>query len=381
MRNSLYRIIFVFLLACSSPKEKALPALEIATDTVVVDPGKEILFLSSGLWASDLSDDKKHLYNVNSQEYAIEQINLNTLAFEKKYLFEMEGPNGVGNFLRTFSLINSDSLFISFHLDEHLFNWHGIKLKSFNIIEMGREQGQLEEGDRTYKTISVSQDGSQFASLIFNSENKNTSFALIDHKTKTFYKTAIPGIEKTKDYELTLKEGQGIITMGLGRYLSKEGGNVIVGTEVSNELYVLDKTSGVLKHITYNNQLTPNEKSGNYSIEFGDRVQYNRFHREIMEDISFMEPVWDEKKQVYYRFSFQMKYDENAKPKEGQLYTPTKGADVYLSVLSKDFKLIAECHIQSIDERPPFHFSKDGKLWLFENLEDEMGFVRMDITW
>ncbi|NHE55379.1 hypothetical protein [Cyclobacterium plantarum] len=67
--------------------------------------------------------------------------------------------------------------------------------------------------------------------------------------------------------------------------------------------------------------------------------------------------------------------------KEGQLYTPTKGAAVFLSVLTKDFSLIAEYHFQSMDARPPFHFSKDGKLWLFENLEDEMGFVRMDITW
>ncbi|SHM42313.1 protein of unknown function [Cyclobacterium lianum] len=381
MRHCFYRSIFVFIIACSSPDEVGLTPLEIATDTVMVDPGEEILFLNFGLWASDLSDDKKYLYNVNSQEYAIEKINLNTLTFEKRYPFEREGPNGVGNFLRTFALINNDSLFISFHQNEHLFNWQGEKLKSFDIIEMGKEQGQLAEGDKTYKTISLSQDGSQYASLIVNSENKNASFALIDHIAKTFHKIALPGMEKTKDYELTLKEGQGILTMGLGRYLSKEGGNVIVGTEVSNELYVLDNTSGELNHIAYNNQLTPNEKSGNYPTEFGDRVQYSNFHRKIMEDISFMNPVWDEKKQVYYRFSYQMKYDDNAKPKDGQLYTPTTGADVYLSVLDKDFKLIAESHLQSMDERPPFHFAKDGKLWFFENLEDEMGFVRMDITW
>ncbi|MDN3687273.1 hypothetical protein [Cyclobacterium jeungdonense] len=49
--------------------------------------------------------------------------------------------------------------------------------------------------------------------------------------------------------------------------------------------------------------------------------------------------------------------------------------------MDKDFNPISEGELPEINNYPPFHFAKDGKLWLFENIEDEMGFVRMDISW
>jgi len=383
MKYSIYSIFFALILACNSQKEgeSDQPSLEISMDTVMIDPGQEILFLNAGLITSALSEDKKYLYNVNSTEHSIEQINLNTLAFEKKYPFEKEGPNGVGNYLRTFSLINDDAFFISTIQHEHIFNWKGEKLESFNISEMGIEQNQLEEGDLAFKTISLSPDGNQFASLITNWGKKTTSFALIDRKNKSFIKMVVPGIEKTKNFELTLRIVGGSIENHFNRFLLEVRGKVILGTEISSELYVLDKISDSLRHITYKSRLTPNEKSGTYPTEVEDKLQFENYHRKIEEDITFMEPVWDEKKQVFYRLSFLMIYDENAEAKEGQLYIPSKGAEVYLSILDKDLNLIAEGPFQTMDSYPGFHFGKDGKLWLFKNIADEMGFVRLDVSW
>ncbi|WP_240477961.1 hypothetical protein [Cyclobacterium amurskyense] len=49
--------------------------------------------------------------------------------------------------------------------------------------------------------------------------------------------------------------------------------------------------------------------------------------------------------------------------------------------MDKELNLIAEGTVPEMDRYPRFHFAKDGKLWLFENIEDEMGFVRFDINW
>jgi len=384
MKYSIYCIVFTLTLACNSPKKGEdgnLPSLEISMDTVMIDPGQEILFLNAGLRQSALSEDKKYLYNVNPQEYLIEQINLNSLKFEKKYFFEKEGPNGVGNYVRDFSLISENKLFISAYPKDNILHWQGRKLESIDIIEMGKEHEKLEEADRTFKTISLDPDGSQFASLISNYENKTTFFALINRNNKTFKKLAIPGIEKAKNFEPLLNDGESAMGLGTDRYLLEEGGKIILGTGVSNELYVMDKTSDSLRHITFNSQLTPNEKSGTYPAEVGDWNQFQSYFKEIQEDINFKGPVWDEKKQVYYRFSYQMIFDDNAVKKENQSFPQASGARVYLSVLDKDLNLIAEGTVPELDRYPKFHFAKDSKLWVFENIEDEMGFVRLDVSW
>ena len=101
------------------------------------------------------------------------------------------------------------------------------------------------------------------------------------------------------------------------------------------------------------------KKTGTYPKELGDRVQFEDYSRKIYEDINFRNPVWDEKKKVYYRFSFQMKYDDNAKLKEGQEFPQPFGATVYLSILDKELNLIAEGEVPELNNYPPFHFAKD----------------------
>lgn len=72
--------------------DQDLLGFEITTDTVIVDPGQEILFLTWKLGLSTLSEDKKYLYNFNNQDFAIEQINLNSLKLEKNILSKKKAP-------------------------------------------------------------------------------------------------------------------------------------------------------------------------------------------------------------------------------------------------------------------------------------------------
>mgnify|MGYP003652432822 FL=1 len=292
---------------------------------------------------------------------------------------EKEGPNGT-EAIWAISLIGDDKLHINNSTNEHVFNWQAEKLESFNINEIGQESDLLEEGYQVHKTISIASDGKQFASLISDQEKKDMSFAIINIEDRTFKKFPVPDIDKARNFEISSNEGGMGSILSASRYLIKEGGKVLLGTNVSNELYVLDETNDSLRHITFNSQLNPNEKSGTYPSEVGDQSQFDSYFQKIAEDINFMEPVWDEKKHVYYRMSFRSKFDENATAREGQPFLPT-GSECYISVLDKDLNLIAEDHFQTIDTYPNIYFAKDGKLWLFENIEDEMGFVRLDINW
>lgn len=83
-----------------------------------------------------------------------------------------------------------------------------------------------------------------------------------------------------------------------------------------------------------------------------------------------MPPIWDRKNQVFYRFSYQefafeSKIKENVKSK------------VYLTVLDKDLNQLGETLVPQLIKKPAKHFAKDGKIWIYENVEDELGFVRL----
>ncbi len=186
----------------------------------------------------------------------------------------------------------------------------------------------MEDGDRTYSMTSTSPDNNKIAFFISNQDNKTTLFGLLDPKNDLFKKIPIPGIEKAKNFEIMLNDNNRKMRLLTSRFLTKEGGKIIAGTEISSEIYVMDKSADTLLNKTFTSHLTKNEKTGTYPKELGDRVQFEDYSRKIYEDINFRNHVWDEKKKVYYRFSFQMKYDDNAKLKEGQEFPQPFGATV-----------------------------------------------------
>lgn len=55
------------------------------------------------------------------------------------------------------------------------------------------------------------------------------------------------------------------------------------------------------------------------------------------------------------------------------------GQKCFLSVFDKDFNLIAESLVPDLNKRPDKHFVKDSQIWIFENIDDEMGFIRLSV--
>lgn len=84
--------------------------------------------------------------------------------------------------------------------------------------------------------------------------------------------------------------------------------------------------------------------------------------------------------EVYYRLSQELVYDEDTEPLPHQFLPDPSSAKIYLSVYDKNFNLVAESKIPQLTKRVSRHFAKDGKIWIFENIEDEMGFVRLSIS-
>lgn len=99
--------------------------------------------------------------------------------------------------------------------------------------------------------------------------------------------------------------------------------------------------------------------------------------RTINEEITYVTPFWDPHKELFYRFSYQGEFDLDL-DRQMQDLTPDK-AKVYLTIYDKNLDQIDEALVPKLDKVPAKHFAKDGKIWMYINLEDELGFVRLTV--
>ncbi|HSI78299.1 MAG TPA: DUF4221 family protein, partial [Lunatimonas sp.] len=141
------------------------------------------------------------------------------------------------------------------------------------------------------------------------------------------------------------------------------------------ELYVYKPNSDSLHHFTYSYKLTKSEKTGSYPTEISDPKEFHNIFKGINSEASFLTPIWDHDRQQYYRIHYETIFSDDF----SGMYPERLGADVYLSVYDKDFQLLDEVQLPQFQEIPGFHFAKDGKIWIFQNIDDEMGFIRFTL--
>ena len=150
--------------------------------------------------------------------------------------------------------------------------------------------------------------------------------------------------------------------------------DILIGNNIGSDLYRFNTVSQNMEFKSFKHSLFPSRKTVQVpkTIEnFGD---YQRSILEAQEDINFLLPVWDENKQLYYRFSYKNKLGEV----NGNL-APVS-AQVFLSILDKDLNLIKESEITELKKAQKFHFVKDGVIRMFENANDEISFIRLQVS-
>ena len=155
--------------------------------------------------------------------------------------------------------------------------------------------------------------------------------------------------------------------------IEKFGAKVILSNQITGAMMWYDTGMDSLFMKSYRSQLTASDKVKEYKLEHETEesfdAEYGRFHQEI----NFMPPFWDQKNQVFYRFSYQeipseSRNDEDVKSK------------IFLTVFDKDLSQLGESLVPRLNKKPAKHFAKDGKIWIYENINDEMGFVVLTVS-
>ncbi|MBD3628418.1 DUF4221 family protein [Cyclobacterium sp.] len=379
MKQLICGLIFLFLAACGSgePSDEngQAPVLEFTLDTVQIDANGEILFLNNSLRFADLSRNKQYLYNLNSQTNTIEQIDLDKLALQALLPFEKEGPDGIGPYMFGMRLVEEDKFLMSGYGNHALFDSSGKKLADVGPETVPSFPSEMEAGNVLFP-VRLPETTASYAGIYKVPGEREPWLLFWDTEEKSYRKIRNPLLEKSVQYQSDFNDGTTALHISGGEYLEVENERVLLFLAGSSDLYVLEPGEKDFEAYTFENGWLPRERETLFPEKINDRALFQELYKKANEEIFYHKPIWDGSLQVYYRFSHKLEYEVGISPSDG-LFPKPKGASVFLTVYDADFSLLRESAVPELDQPPSYHFAKDGKIWVFENIEDEMGFVRL----
>jgi len=369
MEHILLAILSLTLfIACGSSKEREMDfsQIKISMDTVMVDAKNEILFLRYNVSLSDFSKNKEYLYNFSLNDHSIEIIDMNTLEFVERILFEKEGPNGVGEYVGTIQLIGEESFFITSFEAKGIYDFKGKKIKNLNQNTEGFDAAFFGNTKQFFNAATGLLMGN-YADW----ETGKKFLGLADTEQKTFKRNALEKFDFLENYStwLVSESGGKLAQSGHWTIPNFLNDKVIISTNITSDFYVYDLRKDSLSFIKIEHKLFPKTKSGKFPKQTNSAEEFKAIRKNYLKGINFDPPFWDKENKVYYRFSYTYPDSEAENPP----------ATVYLIILDEFFQILSETEVSILNKRPSYHFAKDGKIWMFENIDDEMGFVRLNL--
>lgn len=377
MKKHYLNALFLLIFSCNSKivnNTEPVTGMSISMDTVVIDSKGEILYLNNNIGLSDFSSDMRYIYNFNNNNYSLEKIDLDNLEFEKRITFEKNGPDRLGDYINTVQNLDDNSFYFSAINEKGVFDLNGKKKYDLNMKE-DELSPKLPDG-YFFGSFTLLVPGSHF-SIVGNLDNWDSGgfkVATVNPVEKTWEEVQIPEFDFLKEFRTIWMGENG--PMGItGRWISTRlvDGKIIISNNVSADFYSFELETKELRFIRFEHELIENRKQGTYPREVQSKEEFEKVNREFGKEINFLPPVYDEKNNRFFRFSYKNKWVEYSSNWKND------GAEVFLTVLDADFRIVNELQLPQFKNAPNFHFVKDGKIWVFNNMNDEMGFIRLSL--
>jgi hypothetical protein len=373
MKNLSFVFALMLLWSCGNKNGNGKDGsfdFSVEIDTVLVDSKGEVLMAGTYLTIFDLSEDKKYLYNFDGSSHQIEVIDLDNLVLDRKIQLEKDGPNGIENPNDIYDLGDGSFLFSNFN------SWTEVNLNSQKISKFthGREKflgDSLLEKEELNPYFFLTEGKKEFYTIIDRIGKNSTSIGLVNLNTKTLNRIEIPQLEKLKDFRVMLSLAGSIVSSTPLVTMSFWENKILIINNIFNEIIKYDPKSESISVRTFENKLTPNQKTPNEKIETGSIEELIDLSNKLNEQIDFKNLVWDADSQRFYRLSsISLPKPEGAKINK---------ADVFLTVFDKELNMLWERKLDGFTKPPVTSFFKDGAIWIHENVNDELGFIRIKV--
>ena len=370
-------LLLIVSFSCGKVVDKAaVDTVSYSIDTVSVDAKGHIFDLTYSLRISDYCQQDGYLYTYNEFDHGIDMIDLDRMEWVGRIPLQKEGPDGTGSWISSLKSMGNGIIFLAGPFGAH-FNLEGKLVKKFDWNKISLEKGGLADKEFLYQQMAnPSFDHLAFALFTDHSTNRISlkKLNIADTLISTFE------IDPNGNYKkYTLGDLTTYNKWDPRVFITSQQDRIIVSHEFSNDFYVYDPESDHIQPISYSSLYTPSGASitteGDLVNSTEDRIKALQFY---LEQISFGPLVWDQQRKRYYRFSTSSTFGEEKR--EDRILPETISANVFLSVFDECFNLLGELPIPELNRKSPSsYFVKDGMLWVFENMDDEMGFVILAI--
>ncbi|WP_144606042.1 DUF4221 family protein [Algoriphagus algorifonticola] len=380
MRRLLFAGILFVTFSCNqkdSDKETARK-LEItySLDTVFVDAGDQFIHVNWSLTSSDLSKDEKYLYNfqTGAKEPGLEIINLEKLQLERIIPFYLDGPNSIRHsYFNKVYAMEDGTIYLSDNYDLYHFDLEGTKLENLNYAEHDFEGEKLPEDLRVDLNEALSEDGKTLVALYADKKLEKAPLGMVifDLENKTFQYKPLEFISKMEKYRTSLYLPEyPDYPMGaiLDSYLLQvKNDTLILSTRSKNELKFYSWKTDSLNSKTYESQFTSQEAKINFPKRVESQEEYERLAKETKKYVKYGPLMFDKKNNLYWRLSSEM----------DKMVGDSLVYKTVLTAFNKEFDQVSEVLLPKDYKIAYKTFVRDGMLYSFLNVDDEVAFVRI----
>ncbi len=374
-------VIFLFalvLISCSSANESdenstADIDFSYSIDTVMVDPGDHFFFLNWGLGIADVTEDGKSLYNLNPQTLLLEVVDLDALTLKETIQLEKEGPNGVGGgFISRLQVIGNGNLML-FDFNRIVeISPKGELLKEYKFDPTTLTGYKFGETDKVSYMGTFSPDGKIYIGQMEDEDYKSPAkgLAVINLESREVKFVPTDAISKLDEFRIMLEMktdgGTSSMSMGESAYMKFIAGQLVLNNTAMNEVYLYDTTTDSLIHKTYESNLTGNERIKNFPSQVDSREALFEASKEKMKQVRFGPMYHQKEENLIWRFSSYM---------DRMIADSVVTKDV-VTLFDSDYNMLTEQTLENFANSSS-RFFKDGMLYTFLNIDDEMAFVRL----
>lgn len=387
MKNLLLILTFSLLASCggsSDTKEisreeepsNILESMTLTIDTVIIDSGDSIIDTRNidgyvKKVYSSVSENGKLLYIFDYQKLVLHEINLNYLNLINTYTFELEGPDGVSRFVYTFRTLPSGEFLVTdLFGNAAIFSKTGKKLRSIKPNGEDLLQDTNLESPAISSGLLMDIESEKLYSLPRHYRTKEIYFAVMDSLGQTGEIFEIPEFHRIFDFSVEYNSGGGGSSQGEGLRLQKPNNLVLLSSTYGNAVYVFDPELDSLYYKRFPHEIVPLEKDIEIKNQVSSQGEFEAEVEKLYTQIDYGEFYWDKITQRYYRFA--RIGLPRAVPDSPKKY------EFFMFAYDKNLELKGETKLQGVTEIPESAFFKDGKLWSYVNVADELGFAVMD---
>ena len=375
MRN----IVFLLLLltaSCGQHSERAVTKnVTLAIDTVMLDPGEDFIYMQDG--ASTVSPDGDFLYHFNRQDHSLEKIDLEQLRLVSKVSFDKEGPDGTGDFVHSAHMVNDDKIYLNSNWTSGLFQLDGTRTASLNLYANDLQGGLLQGNERLLSHIVSPDQPEVFFALVSDGSDDTVSLWKLDFGRERVSRYDIDPERKFPAYAFHVPSVSKDPIIGPDVSLSVQNGRLIISSNLTNKIALYEPKGDSLIFKTNLHRVLSPEKMGNYNREYASVEELMLSYQKVAEEVNFLPPIWDKEKERYYRLSYLVEF-EREKADHALLPEITR-LNLSVSIFDENFDLLAEAPVPLSLTVVPQAFVRGGAIWLIQEIQEEPGFVRVNV--